>query len=161
MANAKEDALEQELLECIALWEQLNRIAVCYREESSSHGPVALREAIADLVRAYRQLRETSHKLRSQAQSEKASAGDSIGADSWRVPLELLQWLDRGENPDLFLLRLLYDAVDLEHIGTEKERVLVSFRTALEETDTAPDSSVSGVQQQPSSSAAPVPEEPR
>ncbi|KAF6003251.1 hypothetical protein F1559_002002 [Cyanidiococcus yangmingshanensis] len=122
MANTKEDVLEKSFIDCIALWEQLNRIAVCFREDSSVHGPAALSDAFTALQAA-----NSNHHQQARETITKASAGP----ESWRVPLELLQWLDRGENPDLFLLRLLYDAVDLERIGAAKQKELKSFRAAL------------------------------
>ncbi|KAK4530935.1 hypothetical protein CCYA_CCYA06G1792 [Cyanidiococcus yangmingshanensis] len=131
MANTKEDVLEKCLIDCIALWEQLNRIAVCFREDSSVHGPAALSDAFTALVRAYQRLKEASSQLQPSSTGTETITKASAGPESWRVPLELLQWLDRGENPDLFLLRLLYDAVDLERIGAAKQKEIKSFRAAL------------------------------
>ncbi|BAM82877.1 hypothetical protein CYME_CMS521C [Cyanidioschyzon merolae strain 10D] len=132
-------AVEKQLVECIRLWERLNRAAVFYREASSQAGPDALSATIQALAGAYQRLRALCMEQRTKCATLSATEASLAEPGNWRVPLELLQWLDRGENPDLFLLRLLYDVYDLEYIGREKENALKKFRAVLETSGLPPE----------------------
>ncbi|KAK4535888.1 hypothetical protein CDCA_CDCA06G1913 [Cyanidium caldarium] len=113
-ADADISQLERELLAGVEALQRLYQLAKRLQADAD---PSAVRDSVAELVQRYRAMRVIGRQLR-----QREAGGD--GERTQRVPLELLQWLDRGENPDGLLLRYMHDAADLERIAERKRRIL-------------------------------------
>ena len=113
-ADADLSQLEGELLAGVEALQRLYQLAKRLQDDAD---PSAVRDCVAELVQRYRAMQAIGRRLR-----QREAGGD--GERTQRVPLELLQWLDRGENLDGLLLRYMHDAVDLERIAERKRRIL-------------------------------------